>query len=168
MVMVMPSKTTASAIMRRKLVTLTEETTVMEAVAALLKYKISGAPVVDGDQRLLGLVSELDCTNHLVNALSNNEPTGYVSEVMTAEVKTVPPDATLLTLAHHFNQLRVKRLPVVDEGGRLVGQVSRVDLMQKLYELAKPKARAKAKPLYLSAVRDTDEIPAKLDPDSSW
>ncbi len=164
----MPSKTTAADIMRRKLVTFTEETTVMDAVAALLKHKISGAPVLDAGGRLLGLVSELDCTTHLVHALTHNEPTGFTSEVMTSDVKTVPPDATLLTLAHHFNQLRVKRLPVVDGEHRLMGQVSRVDLMQKLYEIAKPKARAKAKPLYLSAVRGSDELPAKLDPDSRW
>lgn len=168
MFVAMPNKTTAADIMRRKLVTFSEETSVMDAVAALLKHRISGAPVLDGEKRLLGLVSELDCTNHLVSALTNNEPVGYVVEVMTKNVKTVAPDATILTIAHHFNQMRVKRLPVVDADGQLVGQVSRVDLLEQLFEMVKPKGRGKAKPLYLSALHDTTELPAKLDPDSTW
>ncbi len=164
----MPSTRTARDIMREKLVTFTSETSVMEAVEALLKNRISGAPVVDVNGVLLGVVSELDCTNHLVHALTHNEPTGFVAEVMNSDVKTVSPDATLLTLAHHFNQLRVKRLPVVDRHGKLLGQVSRRDLMQKLFEMARPTRPKKSKPLYLSAIHESSDVPAAIDPDTKW
>lgn len=163
----MPDRTTAAQIMRRKLVTFSPEMSVMDAVAALIKNSISGAPVVEpSTQRLLGILSELDCTNHLVHCISHNEPTGFVEDLMTRDVQTVFPDGTLLTLAHHFNELRIRRLPVVDAEGRLLGQVSRRDLMQALYDLAKPKAKKKSRTLYLSAIYEPDELPARLDPDT--
>ena len=160
----MPHRTTAAQIMRRKLVTLTPGTSVMDATALLLKNSVSGAPVTDQSGRLVGVLSELDCTNHLVHCVSHNEPTGWVGDLMTKECRTVPPDATLLTVAHHFNNLNVRRLPVVGEQGQLLGQISRRDLMRALYEMAAPARKSKPKPLYLSAIHDTEDLPAKLDP----
>lgn len=161
-----PDKTTAGDIMRRKLFTLTPDTSVMDAVALLLKKSVSGAPVIDEFGRLVGVLSELDCTNHLVHCISHNEPTGWVGDLMSKDCRTVPPSATLLTVAHHFNSLSVRRLPVVDEQGKLLGQISRRDLMQALYKMAAPERKSKPKPLYLSAVYDTEDLPAKLDPSS--
>ena len=160
----MPGRTTAAEIMRRKLLTLTPRTTVMDATALLLKKSISGAPVLDRSGRLVGVLSELDCTNHLVHCISHNEPTGCVGDLMSKDCRTVPPDATLLTVAHHFNTLGVRRLPVVDKQGQLLGQISRRDLMRALYEMAAPERTSKPRPLYLSAIYDTEDLPAKLDP----
>ena len=165
-VLPMPTPTTASDIMRRKLVTLSPETPVMDAVASLLKHSISGAPVVDRSDRLLGILSELDCTNHLVHCIVNNEPVGFVQDLMTQELQTVGPDATLLTLAHHFNEIRIRRLPVVNDEGMLLGQVSRRDLMKALHDAARPPAKGKAKPLFLSAIYASDDLPARLDPNT--
>jgi CBS domain-containing protein len=74
----MPHQTTAAQIMRRDVVTFTPETSVMEAIAVLLKHKISGAPVLGPEGRVVGILSEVDCTNHLVDAVTHNEPTGFV------------------------------------------------------------------------------------------
>lgn len=154
--------------MRRKLLTLTPGTSVMDAIALLLKHSISGAPVIDQVGRLVGVLSELDCTNHLVHCIGHNEPTGWVRNLMTKECRTVPPDATLLTVAHHFNNLNVRRLPVVDEQAQLLGQISRRDLMRALYEMAAPERKSKPKPLYLSALHDSADLPAKLDPSTKF
>lgn len=163
----MPDRTTAADIMRQKLVTFKADTSVMDAVAQLLKNSISGAPVVDGSGHLVGVLSELDCTNHLVHCIGHNEPTGWVGDLMSRDPKTVPPDATLMTLAHHFNTLSVRRLPVVDNEGKLLGQISRRDLMRVLHRMAAPERKAKRKPLYLSALYDSQDLPAKVDPDAS-
>jgi len=162
----MPSETTAADIMRRKLVSFRPDTPVMDAVASLLEHAISGAPVLDDERRLAGILSELDCASHLVQCIMFSEPAGIVGDLMTKDVETVPPDCTLLTLAHHFKERRVRRLPVVDEHNRLLGQVSRRDLMRALFEKAKPRHRRGPKPLYLSAVYGTEDLPADLDPSS--
>lgn len=156
----MPNKTHAEQIMVRKLVTVSPEMSVMDAVGVLLKYKFSGAPVVNDDGGLVGIMSELDCVNHISDAAMNGVPPKRVEDLMTKEVETVKPDTTLLTLVHIFAQRRFRRLPVIDEAGRLVGQVSRRDLMAALYDLMREKQKDSDGPLYLSAV--SDQAPAKI------
>lgn len=157
----MPNKTTAADIMTKKLHTLSPTDNVMDAVAMLLKNKVSGAPVVDKG-RLVGILSELDCVNHVGHCAMTNSPPLDVGDLMTKEIVTVPPDTTLLTLAHIFTTKRFRRLPVVDEQGQLLGQLSRRDLMKALFEIMKVQQSSKSKPLYLSAVVDSSDVPARL------
>ncbi|MEO0593072.1 MAG: CBS domain-containing protein [Myxococcota bacterium] len=158
----MPKRTTAEQVMRRKLVTLTGDMNVMEAVGLLLKNKISGAPVVTEDGLLEGVLSELDCLNHVIHSVINGVPTGLVADFMTRELITVRADTNLLSIVHLFMTERVRRLPVVDENGRLLGQLSRRDAMQTLYDMMKKQQKSGAAPLYLSAVYDQNEMPARL------
>ena len=158
----MPDKTRADAIMRKQLVTVSPEMSVMDAVGVLLKNQISGAPVVDDKNNLVGIMSELDCVNHISHSAMNGVPPKQVEDLMTRGVETVPPDATLLTLVHIFAHKRYRRLPVVNESGELLGQISRRDLMKALYELMKVEAKREDGPLYLSAIYDRDQAPARL------
>lgn len=150
----MPDKTTAGEIMRTKLVTVTPKMSVMDAVALLLKNQFSGAPVVDESGALVGIMSELDCVNHISDAVMNGVPPKQVEDLMTAEVETVEPDTTLLTLVHIFSQRRFRRVPVVDRSGKLLGQISRRDVMATLYDRMRAEQKRKDGPLYLSAVSD--------------
>lgn len=157
----MPKNTTAADIMTKRLVTVTPSMNVMEAVELLLRNKISGAPVVDDKGALVGIVSELDCVNHMAHRAVEQLPPREIEDLMTREVRTVTPHTTLLTLADIFTTKRYRRLPVVDEStGRLLGQVSRRDLLRALYEIMSEKPTQDIAPLYLSAV--SDEAPAKV------
>lgn len=156
----MPDKTQASEIMRRKLVTVPPDMSVMDAVALLLKHEISGAPVLDGDGTLVGIMSELDCVKHISDAAMNRVPPKRVRDLMTAEVETVSPETTLLTLVHIFSERRFRRVPVVDAAGRLLGQISRRDLMRALHDKMKAQQKNDDGPLYLSAV--ADKAPARI------
>ncbi len=158
----MRDSTVAGQIMTKDLVTVRPDMTVMEAVGVLLKHQISGAPVMDANRRLVGIMSELDCVNHISHSAMNGVPPEQVEDLMTRDVKTVSPDATLLTLVHHFTKYRYRRLPVVDEEGTLLGQISRRDLMRALYELMQVQQKRKEGPLYLSAIYGSDEAPARL------
>ena len=158
----MPTTTTASDIMTKKLYTLAPEMNVMDAVPMLLKHKISGAPVVDAKGNLVGILSELDCVNHIGECAMTNAPPQSVRDLMTKDLTTVPPETTLLTLAHIFTTKRYRRLPVVDRQGRLLGQLSRRDLMRALFEIMKVGQSRNARPLYLSAIYDQDQMPARL------
>lgn len=156
----MPKKTTAGQIMTTRLITVTPEMNVMQAVKLLLKHRISGAPVVDQDRNLVGILSELDCINHITHRIVERLPPLEVGQLMTKSVETVPPDATLMTLADIFTTKRFRRLPVVDDKRRLLGQVSRRDVLWALDELTAVRNREDPGPLYLSAV--ADEAPAKI------
>ncbi len=158
----MPDKTRAREIMRTKLVTVKPDANVMEVVEVLLKNQISGAPVLDAKGNLIGIVSEFDCMNSISHSAMTGVPPKPVSDLMTRDVETVGPDTTLLTMVHIFGQKRYRRLPVVDASGRLLGQISRRDLMRALYQKMRSQMKRKDGPLYLSAIYDSDQAPAKI------
>ena len=145
-----PKVPTAREIMTRRLVTLRPEMRVVEAAGTLLEHKISGAPVVDDDGKLLGLLSEYDCLRTVAASeynFDNHDAVVSVGELMTTAVHTVEPEMDLFAIAHEFVNLRVRRLPVV-ESGRLIGQVSRRDALSAAYELRQEALRHQQYPDY--------------------
>lgn len=145
--------TTASQIMITRLITVRPEQAVHEAVGLLLKNRISGAPVVDADHHLVGMLSEKDCINALTAAAVEGVPFTSVGETMSTRLTTITEDTNLLTIAHKFINGPFRRLPVV-RGELLVGQISRRDLLRAMHEMMQgtPSGRFKAIPLYLSAL----------------
>ncbi len=121
--------------MVRKLVTVTPETDAHDAIDALLQHGISGMPVVDASGRLVGMLSERDCMKTLTNAQYHNLPTALVRDLMSTALCTVPPDTGLLEVAELFVCNRFRRLPVVDANGKLVGQISRCDVLQAIQRM---------------------------------
>jgi CBS domain-containing protein len=120
---------TASEIMARSEATLAPDTDIYEALAQLLKSKLTGAPVVDAEGGLLGMLTERDCLKVLVGGALDGRPGGRVSDYMSSPAESVQPDASLYDVAHIFLTRSFRKLPVVDQEGRVVGQVSRRDLL---------------------------------------
>ncbi len=123
---------TVREMMTRKVITLAPEMAAVEAAEVLLKNGISGAPVIDQDRRLLGLVSEFDCLRAVAASdyeMDSHDAIELVGDLMTREPITVPPEMDLFTLAHEFVTHRVRRFPVV-ESGFVIGQVSRRDALK--------------------------------------
>jgi CBS domain-containing protein len=114
--------------MTRKVVTLDPGSSMGEAIRTLIQHRISGAPVVDANGRLVGILSEKDCLRVLTAEALDGVPGGNVESYMTREVDTVTPDANLYDVVACFLQRHFRRLPVVVDG-RLVGQVSRRDAL---------------------------------------
>lgn len=156
----MPKSLAAADIMTTKLVTVTPDMNVMEAVTLLLKHRISGAPVVEPPGNLVGILSELDCVRHMCHRAMENLPPLDVSALMTREVVTVAPDAKLFTVVDIFASRKFRRVPVVDGDGHLVGQISRRDILKALHDLMRERQGLGQVPLYLSAIHD--EAPAKV------
>jgi CBS domain-containing protein len=132
-----PSIPTVREIMTRSVITLRPEMTAQDAAGVLLQHAISGAPVLDREGRLLGLLSEFDCLRAVAAAdyaMDAHDAAETVAELMTRECHTVPPDLDLFGLAHEFVRLRVRRCPV-PEGGRLLGLVSRRDALRAVVDL---------------------------------
>jgi CBS domain-containing protein len=149
---------TASDIMQRKLETIPPEAEIETAVRLLLQKGLSGAPVVDADGVLRGVLSEHDCISVLTRAVSEAWPGGKVESHMTSEIDTVSPADDVFAISTRFTQGRHRRLLVVDEG-RLVGLISRRDVMRALEAMEQALSRSGGKTTY----ELIDERHQKLD-----
>lgn len=129
----MSANFTVEKYMARQLVTVRTNTNISEAIALLLKHQISGMPVVDDAGRLVGVLSEQDCLKSFVNAQYYEEPTTCVRDLMSATPETVEPKTDILKVAEFFLNNSYRRLPVL-EGDRLVGQISRRDVLRAIQE----------------------------------
>ena len=122
-------------IMTKKLITFTPETQVLNAINTLISYRISGAPVLDEEGNLMGMLSEIDCMETFVQSAYHNEMGGLVKDFMSTEVKSISSSMGIVDLAEYFLETHFRRLPVVDNG-KLVGQVSRRDVLRAIQKLS--------------------------------
>jgi CBS domain-containing protein len=135
-------------VMTADVLTVREETPFKDVIDLLVEHRISGVPVVDADGRLRGLVTEADLMSKEAFDLRGRRPLAAVAElisgasrwagkatgltagdVMTDRVVVVEPSEDVRRAARRMLDVGVKRLPVV-EGDRLVGIVSRQDLLR--------------------------------------
>ena len=121
--------------MAGKLVTFKPDTDVLDAIHELIHHRIAGAPVVDDQGELVGMLSELDCMKIALNAGYYGDRGGPVSEFMTPDVETVDADMNIIDLAQRFLHSKFRRFPVMHEN-RLVGQISRRDVLRALEALS--------------------------------
>ncbi|WP_439483628.1 CBS domain-containing protein [Cyclobacterium plantarum] len=122
--------------MSTNLVTFHPNDTIDHVIMAMTKKNISGAPVVDEDGNLVGMISEGDCLKEIVKGQYTNTPKfpGSVEEHMTKEVITMPPDISIFDAADQFLTLRIRRFPVV-KNGALLGQISVSDIIRAMPKL---------------------------------
>lgn len=154
-----PTPTVARHIMVTRLVTLHPDMDVFDAIDRLLKHQISGAPVVDEDGQFVGVFSERCSISLLVAANYDGVPTNRIEPFMERDVVTISPETDLLTIAERFLNSNQRRLPVLD-GGRLVGQVSRRDVLKAARALLQQPAPAEESSLlYLSGVVERKDAP---------
>lgn len=132
-------------LMTRRVFAATENAEFTEIARALRYYGVSAMPVVNDDHRVIGVVSSADLLNkvaepeaeegHLLEdprrASERRKSGAYTArELMTEPAVTIGPYATVQEAAELMRDKRVKRLPVADEAGRLVGVISRVDVLR--------------------------------------
>lgn len=121
--------------MTAKLLTFNPFMEVMAALRELVKHGHSGAPVVDEQGKLVGMLSEKDCLKVAIMTTYEGVSPGLVQDYMTANVATITPDTSILEVASRFVDATYKRLPVV-ENGRLIGQISRSDVLRAIDDLS--------------------------------
>jgi CBS domain-containing protein len=162
----------AGDVMVKDVISVGPETPVREVASLMLERRISGVPVIDGERRVLGVVSEGDLIRR-PEIGTYQSPTGWLSvflsqddsardfvkthgllasEVMSRPAICVAPDATLAEVVRLMERHRVKRLPVI-ENGKLAGVVTRADLLRALV------ARQGAS----SAASSDQELRARID-----
>lgn len=145
----------AEEIMTRNVITINPSDMVEKAARLLLEHHVSGLPVVDGENRVLGMISEGDLVlrGKEVKAPAFSEVLGAVfflesqkrffeelkktialtvEEIMSRPVVTVNSEATLEQIATLMAEKGINRVPVVDGENRLLGIVTRQDIIKHL------------------------------------
>jgi CBS domain-containing protein len=137
---------TVKDVMTTRVVSITEDASFRTMAAALREHRVSAFPVLDDDEKVIGMVSEADM---LVKEALDSEPEGMpgmiggllrrrehakargitAGDLMTSPAVTITPDDTIERAARLMYAHKAKRLPVVDANDHLVGIVSRSDLL---------------------------------------
>ena len=120
--------------MSTNVITFAPGDSVVHAMATLLERGISGAPVVDEDGALVGILSEVDLIQVVVQDSYYDDPVGIVADFMQTSVECVDPDMDIFSLAQQFLRHHRRRYPVL-ENDRLVGQISRRDVLRAALDL---------------------------------
>jgi CBS domain-containing protein len=142
---------TARDLMTTHLLTFHPKQTILSAMHSLLKRGVSGGPVVDSENVLVGVLSELDCLRMLASDefyLDDQEEGALVERYMTRDGRTIPPDLGIYGISHYFLTGAIRRLPVI-ENGRLIGQVSRRDVLRGMETMTRKRLVRKRYPDYL-------------------
>jgi len=120
--------------MSAQLVKFTPGMDVLDAMHSLVQHRIAGAPVVDDHGHLVGMLSEFDCLKVVLTAGYHGDPGGPVADLMVPDVKTVDAGMSIVDMAELFLESGIRRYPVLKDN-RLVGQISRRDVLRALVEL---------------------------------
>jgi CBS domain-containing protein len=121
--------------MDKSFITLTPDMDVYRAIDIMLKGGITGAAVVDNKERLVGVLSEKDCLRTLVHGAYSSLPSGKVSDFMSENPDTIHADLDIFSVADKFLNCTYRRLLVIDEEKKLVGQITRRDLLRVIQKL---------------------------------
>jgi CBS domain-containing protein len=106
---------------------------IIRAMRVLLERHLSGAPVLDADGQMVGVLSQKDCLEIVYNTAYHQDWGGQVEQYMSRKVEHIDADTSVLEAAERFLHSNFRRFPVLREG-RLVGQISRHDIMRALDE----------------------------------
>ena len=117
--------------MTKELICLSADMNILQAISLLLRHQISGAPVIDNDNKLVGILTERDCIQVAVHAGYFDDFGGQVSDYMRRPVETVLANDNLMDIAQKFITSSFRRYPVVDQG-LLIGLITRRDILQAL------------------------------------
>ncbi len=109
--------------------TLDPDTEILEAVRFLLRHHVTGAPVVDEQDHLLGFFTEKECMKLVSTGVSGDMPDGSVRDYMSTRIRTISPDMDIYYTAGLFLQESLRRFPVVEDG-RLIGAITRFDILR--------------------------------------
>lgn len=119
--------------MTRDLITLAPGQEINSAMQVLLDRKVSGAPVVDASGALAGVLTKKDCLRAALEASYYREWGKPVSAYMSTDVQTLVPSMDIVAACQAFLGSNFRRFPVVEDE-RLVGQISRTDILRAMAE----------------------------------
>ena len=127
---------TVSDYMTRDLITFTPNQTIESVMQALIKNRISGGPVVNDKNELIGIISEGDCIKQISESRYYNMPMQdkTIEKHMAINVETIDGNMNIFDAANKFLNAKRRRFPII-ENGKLVGQISQKDVLKAAMQL---------------------------------
>lgn len=120
----------AKAIMKTRVLSVTKDTDVYEAIRIMVANQVTGLPVIDEEERLVGIVTEKDVLHMLYEVEDSPNP---VSHFMTQPVVWFDEEEDLEVIAESLRGNNFRRVPILREG-RLIGVISRRDVIRHITE----------------------------------
>ena len=124
---------TARDIMTREVITVRPNVNLKETVRMLVENKISGMPVCDEHNHLVGMISEKDILNFM---FSGNLESTTVEEAMSKHIISFTPDTPIDKISLTIGEKQIRRVPILEKG-KLVGVVSRRSIIRTVLDLPK-------------------------------
>ena len=141
-------KALVNEVMTKEVIAVKKYDDIQEAARLLSENRISGLPVIDADNLVIGVVTEADILaltgikdghnfkdilRHILGEPLPERKTGHlVGDIMTSPAITTRPDTDIKEVAKILDGKRIKRLPVVDERNKLIGIISRADIVRAM------------------------------------
>ena len=126
----------ATDVMQTDLITVSQDTPILEAMELIVENRITGLPVVAEDMKLAGIISEKDILKIAYQVIAGSYDSGpstdKVKDFMTNDVITFRPHDNLADICQCFLDKPFRRVPVVEDG-RLVGLISRKDIISSAF-----------------------------------
>ena len=116
-------------VMNTEIFILNETDDICQASNFMKKERVRNLPIIDEDNKLIGLVT----LREIVDALAEGSKTKTIGDIMLTEVKTLGPETPLKGAIEVMLLNRFGSMPVVDNNGKLLGMVSDLDLLKRLY-----------------------------------
>ncbi|MCA9079040.1 MAG: CBS domain-containing protein [Planctomycetaceae bacterium] len=148
---------TAQDIMTTKVISVTPDQDLFDVIGLFIKHKISGAPVVDRAGRYLGVFTERTSIKLLMDAMNHGTPTNRIEPFIDSDAVTVSADTDLLTIAQILQETQYRRLPVL-KNGKVIGLISRRDVLQAAHKLMELEQPQESTFLYLSLIHERSEL----------
>ncbi|MBZ9778541.1 CBS domain-containing protein [Psychroflexus sp. CAK8W] len=128
---VQAEKITVRDCMSQSMILFNKNQSIIEVVDMLIKFRISGGPVVDDQKRVIGIISEGDCVKQISESRYYNMPMEdtSVEKYMSREVDVMSPDVNLFDAAQLFLKSKRRRFPVLEDG-KIIGIVSQKDILR--------------------------------------
>ncbi|MBN1621262.1 MAG: CBS domain-containing protein [Endomicrobiales bacterium] len=116
----------AKEIMSKDVITISPDATLVDAIELLITKEISGMPVINAKNKIIGIITEKDLINF---AFSGNLRNTKVKEAMSTKVTTFSPDANVDEIAIAIAHNKFRRVPIV-ENDEVLGIISRRDIIR--------------------------------------
>jgi CBS domain-containing protein len=129
--LMMLTKITVDDYMTKRLVSLSMQTNVFDAIKKLLENKITCAPVIDEQGQLIGMFSEKDGMRVVLESVYDQGMFGKVEDFMSTDIISVDANSSIVNLAEKFKDSTVRSYPVFNHA-QLVGIISRTDVLRAL------------------------------------
>lgn len=123
--------------MTKNLITFKENQSIEDVIDSLITNKISGGPVINDKNELVGIISEGDCIKQISESRYYNLPidkNNTVGKAMAKHVETIDGNMNIFDAANKFLESKRRRFPIT-ENGKLIGQISQKDVLKAAMKL---------------------------------